>query len=329
MRRPARPLLVLTPMLAALALALALAGCGTSSDRALRITLAALETPPPQPTASAPPKPEPACRNQTASLRPPAKMPAPGAMPPGSYMAKIQRRKYLVAGVNAALLDFGYLDPATGHIQGFEIDLVRELARAIFGNPNAYRLVALTVPQRFPSVQQGRVDIVVDAITITCERKHLVDFSTVYYDAQQRVLVPSDSSARGIDAFAHKPVCASAGSTPIQVMDALPHPPRAVGRPQAIDCLVALQEGQVDAISTDDSILLGFRTQDPNTKIVGASLAPVPYGMAISKAHPDFVRFVNGVLAELRANGTWRRLYDKWLGRVAPHPILPAARYDG
>jgi polar amino acid transport system substrate-binding protein len=108
-----------------------------------------------------------------------------------------------------------------------------------------------------------------------------------------------------------------------------PAPPRAVGAPQAIDCLVWLQEGRVDAISTDDSILLGFKTQDRNTKIVGASLADVPYGMAISQAHPDFVRFVNGVLAQLRADGSWRALYDKWLGHLGSNPTLPPAEYGG
>jgi polar amino acid transport system substrate-binding protein len=321
------------PRLHLIGLALAaavLAGCGTSSDHALRTTLAALSVPPPTSKPSAV-TPEPTCANRTASLRPPARMPAPGAMPPGSYMAQIRRRGYLRAGVNAGLLDFGYLNPATGQIEGFEIDLVRDLARAIFGDgsPAHYRLVALTVPQRIPFVQRGKVDVVVDAVTITCERRKEVDFSTVYYDARQRVLVPADSRATSISALAGKRVCASAGSTPIEIMESLPARPKAVAATQAIDCLVRLQEGTVDAISTDDSILLGFKTQDPNTKIVGSSLADAPYGMAISQAHPDFVRFVNGVLAEWRANGTWRRLYNRWLGHLDSNPTLPPARYDG
>jgi polar amino acid transport system substrate-binding protein len=322
-RRPPYPIALVLVLVAA-----GLAGCGTSSDRTLRTTLAALDIPVAK-SAPSSVTPEPKCANMTASLRPPATMPAPGAMPRGSFMAAIQHRGYLRAGVNAALLDFGYLNPATGQIEGFEIDLVRELARAIFGNPNAYRLVALTVKQRLPSVQQGTVDVVVDAVTITCSRKKLVDFSTEYYDAQQRVLVPSSSKATDITAFHNQPVCASAGSTPIVVMQALPAPPKPVGMPQAIDCLVALQQGTVRAISTDDSILLGFKAQDPNTKIIGPSLARVPYGMAINQAHPEFVRFVNGFLAQIRANGTWRRLYDRWLGHAGSNPTLPAAQYAG
>lgn len=310
------------------AVAAILTGCGTSSDHALRRAMTALETR--TPTGASSSTPSPKCADMTASLRPPATMPAAGAMPPGSLMRRIQDRGYLIAGVNAGAYEFGYLNPASGQIEGFEIDLVRELARAIFGNPNRYRLVALSVPQRIPAVQDNRVDIVVDAITITCYRKTQVDFSTVYYGAQQRVLVPASSKANSIGDFSGRRVCASAQSTPIQVMESLPDPPRPLGLPQAIDCLVYLEEGRVPAISTDDSILLGFKAQDPNTRIIGGSLYPVPYGMAINKADPEFVRFVNGVLAKLRADGTWRAIYDKWLGGIpGSNPVLPPAQYEG
>jgi polar amino acid transport system substrate-binding protein len=318
--------------LAGLALiAAALAGCGSTSDRAMRLTLAALDTPTPAAPASTS-TPSVQCVNKTASLRPPAVLPAPGAMPAGSWMRTIQQRGYLRAGVNAGLLDFGYLKPSSGKIEGFEIDLVRALAREIFGDakPDRVRLVALSVPQRIPFVRDNKVDIVVDAVTITCARKQQVDFSTVYYDAQQRVLVPANSPAKSISAFAGRPVCASAQSAPIDVMRHLPNPPKPYGAPQAIDCLVYLQEGRIAAISTDDSILLGFKAQDPNTRLIGSSLGDVPYGMAISKAHPEFVRFVNGVLAKLRADGTWRALYDHWLGPIpGSNPALPPPKYDG
>ncbi len=319
------------PLRYLLGLALAgvmLAGCGSSSDHALRLTLAALATPTPT-VASSPSSPPVQCTDLTASLRPPSTLPAAGRMPAGSFMSKIQRRGYLIAGVNAGLLDFGYLNPATAQIEGFEIDLVREIANAIFGIPNAYRLEALTVPQRIPFVQQGRVDIVVDAVTITCARRQQVDFSTVYYEAQQLVLVPSNSLARSIQDLAGKRVCASAQSAPIQVMQEQHPAPVPVGAPQAIDCLVYLQQGRVDGISTDSSILLGFKAQDPDTKLIGQSLAGVPYGMAISKSHPDFVRFVNGVLAKLRADGTWQQIYSRWLGRFGSTPAPPPAHYAG
>jgi polar amino acid transport system substrate-binding protein len=318
-------------VLAVLGTAAILVGCGSTSDRPLQITLQALNakaripTPPPQPPSIK------HCGDLTASLRPPAVMPTPGAMPAGSFMARIKQRGYLIAGVNSGFLGYGYLNPFTGQIEGFEVDLAREVAKAIFGDTkNRLKLKALTVLQRIPAVNSGNVDIVVDAVTITCSRRTQVDFSTVYYDAKQRVLVPIGSTARGIQDLGGKRVCASAGSTPFTVIQNEPSHPIAVGRPQAIDCLVALQQGRVDAISTDDAILLGFKAQDPYTKFVGRSLADVPYGMAISKAHPEFVRFVNGVLARVRADGTWRRIYARWLGRTfhAKMRPPPTAHYE-
>ncbi len=312
-------------------LAATLAGCGATSDHAVKLTLESLDTA----TPTAPPSPPPPnvqCNHPTASLRPPATMPTPGNMPAGSFMATIRTRGYLIAGVNAGLLDFGYLNPGTGKIEGFEIDLVREIARAIFGdsNPDRVRLVALTVPQRLPFVENGRVDIVVDAVTINCARRQDVDFSTVYYEAQQLVLVPSNSPAHSIRDLAGKRVCASAQSAPITVMQQQRPAPVVVGAPQAIDCLVYLQEHRIDGISTDSSILLGFKAQDPNTRLIGGSLAPVPYGMAISKAHPDFVRFVNGVLQNVRTDGRWQQLYSYWLGHLASTtPAPPTPQYDG
>jgi polar amino acid transport system substrate-binding protein len=94
------------------------------------------------------------------------------------------------------------------------------------------------------------------------------------------------------------------------------------------DCLVMLQQAQVDAISTDDSVLWGLKMQDPNAELVGRSLSLEPYGIGINREHTDLVQFVNGVLEQMRADGTWERLYDKWLHEFAPSPGPPVARYQ-
>jgi len=94
------------------------------------------------------------------------------------------------------------------------------------------------------------------------------------------------------------------------------------------DCLVLLQQGDVAAISTDDTILDGLAAQDPWTKLVGPPLTNEPYGLAISKQHQDFVRFVNAVLQQLRTNGQWAASYARWqLGTPVPAP--PPAQYGG
>src|SRR4029077_17912364 len=132
----------------------------------------------------------------------------------------------------------------------------------------------------------------VDAVTITPDRRKLFDFSSVYLDATQRVLVPSSSKARSLAEMPGKWVCATIGSTSLAyVTKHFPdvHPYRV---PLRTDCLVALQRGRVDGITSDDAILRGLEAQDPYTKVIGPALEPEPYGMAINHAHPDFVRFV-------------------------------------
>lgn len=257
----------------------------------------------------------------TASLRPAG----PPVVTAGSFMAKIRARGFLIAGVGQTTFHFGYLNPLDGRIEGFDIDIVRAIAKAIFGTPDKVEFRAVTSPQRISDILSGAVDIVASTMTITCARLRQVDFSTVYFDAGQRILVPASSPVKGIADLGGKKVCAAAGSTSIaSIQAARPHPiPVAV--PYSIDCLVLLQQGDVAAISTDDSILAGLAAQDPETKIVGPRLSNEPYGLAISRQHPDFVRFVNAVLQRLRTDGQWASNYRRWIGIPVPPP--PPARY--
>jgi polar amino acid transport system substrate-binding protein len=261
-----------------------------------------------------------------ASLSPPATMPAPGHMPPGSAMQKIFDKGRLTVGVDQNTYLFGYRDAVSGQVVGFDIDIARQIAKAIFGDPDRIELTAITTAQRIPFVQNNPLNIVVDTMTINCDRLHQVDFSTVYYDAGQEILVPRASTAKSLADLGGKKVCAAAGSTSITTIAGTASHPVPVSVADWTDCLVMLQQGQVDAVSTDDTILAGMAAQDPNTKLVGPPFTSEPYGVAISRSSPDMVRFVNGVLAQIRADGTWAKLYSQWLGGAAPAP--PAAKYS-
>ena len=263
--------------------------------------------------------------NPEASLRPLG----PPAVTPGSFMAKIRARGYLIAGVDQNAYPFGYLDLRNGQFEGFDIDMLHAISAAIFGNPNKIRYVAISDDQRSSAVASGEVDIVAYTMTVTCARWRLTDFSTVYFDAHQRVLVLSDSTAKSLADLGGKKVCATKGSTSLTTIVASTHnmstPPITVPVTYWTDCLVLLQQGDVAAISTDDSILAGLQAQDPFTKIIGPSLADEPYGLAISNRHPDFVRFVNAVLAQMRADGQWADSYRHWVGSQVPAP--PPSQY--
>ena len=308
---------------------LGLVGCGGVSEQALHVSASAFESQQAHTTPGPSPPPASKCGDPTASLRPHGPLPSPGNMPAGTFMRTIQDRGRLIVGVDQNSLLLGYLNPLDGQIEGFDIDMLHEVAKALLGNPNAIEFRAISSAQRVPMVESESVDIVADAMTINCERAKQVAFTAVYYDAGQRILVPSNSRVRGIRDLAGRRVCATVGSTSIENIRRLA--PQAIPYPVPLrtDCLVALQEGKVDAISTDDAILDGFRAQDPYTKIIGPRLSVEPYGMAINKRHSDFVRFVNAVLERERTDGTWASIYGRWLARAtqAAVPSPPQPRY--
>jgi len=282
---------------------------------------------PSPPTASAT-----SCGDPTQSIAPPATLPTPGAMPSGSYMAEIQARGYLRAGVDQSTYLWGYCDPVTGALSGFDIDMLRQVSQAIFGSPDRIRYTIVPNADRVQAVESGEVDIVAETMTINCEREKDVDFSSVYFEAGQQILVPSNSSITGPQDLGGKRVCATDGSTSLNNLVVPPVAPHVTiwAVANETDCLVMLQQGQVDAISTDNAILEGLAAQDPNTKIVGPTFTQEPYGMAISKAHPEFTSFVNGVLTNERADGTWAAIYNRWLGAATagqPTPAPPVASY--
>mgnify|MGYP001402768748 CR=1 FL=1 len=306
-----------------------LVGCGTAEPP---LPDAEMPLPPPRPVGmqdpavipSGPAAPSGSC-DPRASLRPTGAKPRPGNMPAGSTMARIVQRGRLVVGVDQNSYHFGFRDPLTGQLTGFDVDIAREIARDMFGDPGRIQFRAISSADRIKVIQDGTVDMVVRTMTMNCERWREVSFSTEYFTAGQRVLVPRGSPIRSIEDLRGKKVCAAAGSTSIRNIAAAGTSPVSVVN--WTDCLVLLQQNQVAAVSTDDSILVGLAAQDPNTEVVGPRFSDEPYGVAMSRSTPDLVRFVNAVLARIRADGTWTRLYNRWLTSLGPAPSPPAARY--
>lgn len=320
----------MTSRLAAALLAVVVAsGCASPQPPPPPVTVDPVSVSPAgavQVTAAPPPSADEEC-DLEASLRP-GPMPAPGSMPPGSTMADIVERGRLVVGVDQNTFPAGFRNPATAQLEGFDVDLAREIARAIFGDPDRIDFQVVNAQERESALTSGRVDLVVRTYSITCARKHVVAFSTVYLYANQRILAAEGSGIDTAAELADKRVCAVQGTTSLSRLFAMQPRPTLVSTKTWTDCLLMLQQGQIDAISTDDVVLAGLKDQDPTVEIGGTSLAVEPYGVGINMEHDDFVRFVNGVLEQIRADGTWERLYDRWLHNLGPSPGPPPARYQ-
>jgi polar amino acid transport system substrate-binding protein len=302
-------------VVALVALAL-LAGCDPADDE-----------PAPTPTASEEPAPTAApaavqCDDATTSYAPDAGT----AIAPGSTMAAIQARGSLVVGVSADTLRMGSRNPFSGQIEGFDIDVLHEISRALFGDPNRLQFRVITSGQRLDVLKDGQVDLVARTFTMNCDRWQSIAFSAEYLRSGQKVLVTRDSTATGIEDLGGSKVCAPKGTTTLDRLAQYPDL-TAVAADTHTACLVLFQQGKVDAITGDDTVLAGFVAQDPYAKVVGDAFSAEPYGIGAPAEDVDLVRFVNAVLDQMKNDGTWTTLYDRWLGALGPAPAPPTSLY--
>lgn len=265
------------------------------------------------------------CGDPTASLRP---FPDTEPPPPMPGVDEIRARGRLVVGLDTGSNLMSFRDPTSGAITGFDVDIAREVARDLFGDPDRIEYHVLTSADRQKALEKSSVDIVAKTMTITCDRREHVAFSSEYLEAQQRVLVVKGSPIRNAADLGGKRVCAARGTTSLMRLQQTVPTASILTVPMWSDCLVVLQQRQVDAVSTDDTILAGLVSQDPYLEIVGPGMGSEPYGIGITKTKDDLVRFVNGTLERIRRDGTWTRLYDRWLSMLGPAPAPPTAVYQ-
>nr|WP_042177542.1 glutamate ABC transporter substrate-binding protein [Kibdelosporangium sp. MJ126-NF4]CTQ93532.1 Glutamine ABC transporter, periplasmic glutamine-binding protein (TC 3.A.1.3.2) [Kibdelosporangium sp. MJ126-NF4] len=265
----------------------------------------------------------PSCGDPTASLRPNGL-----SIAAGSTMADIRQRGRLIAGVDQNTYLFGFRNPATNNLEGFDIDMAKQVAKAIFNDESKIQYKVLTSRDREKALAEGQVDIVTRTYTVNCERLQQVAFSAVYYTTGQRVLVPKGSSIASMDDLGGKKVCANVGSTSLTQIAKHPAKPVPWSVLNWSDCLVLLQQGQVAAMSTDEPILVGMAAQDPTVKIVGPKLTEEPYGIGVPKTKTDMVKFVNAVLERMRGDGSWQQSYDRWVApRLGESATQPTPKY--
>ncbi len=313
------------------------AGCGNEPTSDLSAVLDALPasdtttTAPPSDDAEAttttsPSQGDCASRHlEAASLRPDAHALAGDA----EAIAAIRERRVLRVGVDENTLGFSYRDPGSGEIKGFEVDLATAIAARIFGDDGAGRvdLVPVVTSEKFDVVEDGTVDMTISANTMSCARWEQVAFSTEYYTAHQQFLVRNGSPIRVLADLAGATVCVTSGSTSALLLRAQVPEAELYQVPDRTGCLVALQEGEVDAYFGHDSFLYGMLKQDPETleirdKILPPDVAVSHYGIAIASDHTDLVRFVNAALEDIRDH-EWRALHVQLEDELRVPPADP------
>lgn len=255
--------------------------------------------------------------------------PAPSVtFEPGTTMYRLNQEQKIRIGTKFDQPGFG-LANLEGVPEGFDVEIGKIIAYEL-GIPEE-NIEWIETPSRVREeyIQQGRVDIVVATYTINDDRKQRVDFAGPYYIAGQQIMVRADDdSITGPDDFrsGDKKVCSATGSTPAKNIE---NYLADVGSQLVLfdtydKCLDPLRNGDVDAVTTDNVILLGYVSQYPGEfKLVGTKFTVEPYGIGLKKGDDAFRDFINDVLEKIYADGRYAAAWSATAGQF--DPTIPEA----
>ncbi|MGW0811438.1 glutamate ABC transporter substrate-binding protein [Nonomuraea sp. NPDC002799] len=245
-----------------------------------------------------------------------------GPFPEGSPMARIKERGVLTVGIKFDQPLFGYKDPSGGRITGFDAEIARLIAKDLTGSERNIRFIETVSRERENFLSQQVVDVVIATYSITPARAELVAFTDPYYYAGQDILVRNgDMSIADLDDLDDKTVCTARGSTSVdRLRERVPGADLEIVDAYS-ECVPALINGRVDAISTDDTILLGLLAKQPDAlRLVGKPFGREPYGMGIRKQDTGFRDYLNGLIARWLRDGEWDRAYTGTIGVSRTNP---------
>ncbi len=240
----------------------------------------------------------------------------------GDTLEEVKKKGVLVVGVKDSLPPFGYVDEATRTIVGYDVDFVKAIADKLGVK---LELKPVTSASRMPQLTEGNIDIIAATMTITPERAQQIDFSYTYFATGQKFLVKKGTVTTLKDLEGKKIGTAKGSTSEQNASKALPTSTILSfdDYPQAF---LALQQGKVFAVTTDESILAGIRGKAPNKEefeIPDIQISDEPYGLGMRKGDKAFVDFVNATLVEMEQSGKAKEIFEKWFG---PNTATPMKR---
>jgi ABC-type amino acid transport substrate-binding protein len=231
-------------------------------------------------------------------------------------LAALKARGTMIVGVKADYPPFGFLDGDKN--AGLEIDLLHDIARDLFGKPDAITFVPVVASNRFQFLNTQKVDFLFSTVTVTEQRKTIVAFSDPYMKSGWQVLVKrSNATINDAPDLAGKTVVVVPGSTGEAGMTRLVPTANLLKLTQTSEALDAVDQGRADAFVQDAALLFGITQQHPEYKVVGESRDDMPIAAACRKDYAAPCDYISSEIQKLKANGTLAREYKKWLDGAA------------
>ena len=257
-------------------------------------------------------------------------LPVPTPVERVTRLDAIRANRFITVGVKEDVPLFGLEDPKTGELSGFDIEIAKSIAARLLPGEDPstrIRFVEALSKDRETMLQSGAADLVISTYTITDARKQLVDFAGPYYIAGQDVLTRRElidsGTIRGIDDVNGRKVCSVNGSTSlINLQTAAPKADISITRDKYSECFEELRRGRVDAMTTDDVILLGLALQDKRFGLTGNPFRTEPYGIGVPKGDTELRTFVNDALEDMIRTGEWAEAFRSTVG--AAGVLVPA-----
>ena len=251
---------------------------------------------------------------------------------------KIRKSGVITLGYIDGAAPFSFAD-GTGQPQGYSVELCNAVAEGVGAQLKRQglkvRWVRLTIQDRIDAVRTGKVDLECSTTTWTLSRQQLVDFSLVTFVDGGSLMVKTETNAARLGDLEGKRIAAITGTTTERSLrDAL-----ARGKVKAElvaiktreEGLALLREGQVDALASDRTTLIGVVVMSGRGggqyKLLDHDFSIEQYALMLRRGDPDFRLAVNRVLAGIYRSGAIEEIYGRWLGPLGPPSVLLSATY--
>lgn len=239
---------------------------------------------------------------------------------------RAKRNNQLVWGCRPDTRLFGLTNIKTGEIQGFEIDMAKAITKKVLGSKAKCVLRPISEKTRITLLHNGSLDCVISTMTITKEREKVIDFSKIYFNAGESMLVKKTSPYKKITDLNKRGVVVIAikGTDVPNVIKK--YAPKATVK-QFDDygsAFNALKAGQGDCMIDDNGILAGLIADDKSYTLTGGTFTSEPYGIGVEKGQTKLRKKINQAIGEMRKNGQYDKLVKKWFGSVSGFDVKQA-----
>ncbi|WP_030563053.1 glutamate ABC transporter substrate-binding protein [Streptomyces aureocirculatus] len=233
-----------------------------------------------------------------------------------SVFKAAKKRGKLVVGAKADQPYLGFQDQSTKKYSGFDIEIAKMIAADLGFSADQIEWKTVDSGARETAVSKGDVDLMIGTYTMNPERKKQIDFAGPYYHAGASLLVRKDEKdIKGPDTVRGKKVCSIVGSTPLQNIKKPKYGAKVTELSKYSECVAQMLNNQVDAVTTDDAILMGYAAQNKGKlKVVGETFSDEPYGVGLKKGDAALQKAVADAIKAHQANGDYKKAFEATIG---------------